>query len=38
MEDYRHPDVITSRPLELDFFYPQLNVAVEYQVKSIFRS
>jgi hypothetical protein len=34
LEDYRHPDIVTSpgNPLELDFFYPQLNIAVEYQV------
>lgn len=34
LEEYRHPDIVTpsGAPLELDFFYPQLKVAVEYQV------
>ena len=35
MEDYKHPDLVTSKglPLELDLFYPQLNLAFEYQVE-----
>jgi hypothetical protein len=35
LEEYRHPELIsvTGRQLELDFFYPKLNVAVEYQGK-----
>ena len=34
VEDYKHPDIVTSSgyPLELDFFFPQLNLAFEYQV------
>jgi hypothetical protein len=33
LEDYRHPDIITDgKRLELDLFYPQLKLAVEYQV------
>jgi hypothetical protein len=34
LEEYKHPDITTNSgyPLELDFFYPQLNIAVEYQV------
>ena len=33
LEDYRHPDiVISSFALELDFFYPKLNIAFEFQV------
>ena len=30
LEDYKHPDV---HHLELDYFYPQQNLAFEYQVK-----
>ena len=32
-EEYRHPDIMSTSgyPLELDFFYPQINIAVEYQ-------
>jgi hypothetical protein len=35
LEEYKHPDIITSngKPLELDFFYPQLNIAFEFQVQ-----
>jgi hypothetical protein len=38
LEEYRHPDILTStgHPLELDFFYPRLNLAIEYQVCSHF--
>ena len=34
LEEYRHPDIVTSSggSLELDFFYPELKIAVEYQV------
>jgi hypothetical protein len=34
LEEYRHPDIaaLTGNPLELDFFYPRLNIAFEYQV------
>ena len=34
LEEYRHPELITpaGRQLELDFYYPKLNLAVEYQV------
>jgi hypothetical protein len=34
LEDYRHPDIASQAgiPLELDFFYPRLNIAFEYQV------
>jgi hypothetical protein len=36
LEEYKHPDItVTSgRTLELDFFYPQLNLAIELQVNS----
>jgi hypothetical protein len=35
LEEYKHPDLLVSTgyPLELDFFYPQINVAIEYQVQ-----
>ena len=35
LEDYRHPDIYLSSgyPLEIDFFFPNLNLAFEYQVK-----
>jgi hypothetical protein len=38
--DYKHPDIVTHAgyPLELDFFYPQLQIAVEYQVTQVNRS
>jgi hypothetical protein len=34
LEEYRHPDIVsqTGNLLELDYFYPKLNLAVEYQV------
>ena len=33
LEEYKHPDIlIGGHPLELDFFFPQLRLAVEYQV------
>jgi hypothetical protein len=33
-EEYKHPDIVSHSgiPLELDFFYPKLNIAFEYQV------
>jgi hypothetical protein len=33
-EEYNHPDLVSSNGyiLELDFFYPKLNMALEYQV------
>jgi hypothetical protein len=33
-EEYKHPDIQSAQggPLELDYFYPQLKLAVEYQV------
>jgi hypothetical protein len=33
LEEYKHPDIITAsgRPLELDFFFPHINLAFEYQ-------
>jgi hypothetical protein len=35
LDEYKHPDLIaiSGRTLELDFFYPQLNLAIELQVK-----
>ncbi len=38
MEDYRHPEITgnTGRNLEIDFFYPRLNLAIEYQVTLYF--
>jgi hypothetical protein len=37
-EEYKHPDVISPSgyPLEFDYFYPKLNIAIEYQVKKYF--
>ena len=35
LENYRHPDIvnpITERKLELDYYYPELKIAFEYQV------
>jgi hypothetical protein len=34
MEEYKHIDMTTeaSYPLELDFYYPRLKLAFEYQV------
>ena len=34
-EEYRDPDISSSsgKPLELDFFYPQLKLALEFQVE-----
>jgi hypothetical protein len=33
LEEYRHPDILVSNyPLELDFYYPKLNLALESQV------
>ena len=34
LEEYRHPDLVNAegRPLELDLFFPELNIAFEYQV------
>jgi hypothetical protein len=39
LEDYRHPDIImpSGFPVEFDYFYPSLNVAVEYQVSNCLR-
>ncbi len=33
-EAYKHPDMSSSAgyPLELDFYYPKINLAFEYQV------
>jgi hypothetical protein len=39
VEEYRHPDIVSGgHPLELDFFYPQLKIAVEYQVTQRFKA
>lgn len=36
LEDYKHPDIVVSSvPLELDFFYPSKNLAFEFQVFNI---
>lgn len=37
LEEYRHPDIVTSSgaPLEFDLFYPKLNLAIEYQVGQV---
>jgi hypothetical protein len=34
LEEYKHPKIISAsgRKLELDFFFPQLNLAFEHQV------
>ena len=32
LEEYRHPDI---ENLELDYFFPQYNLAIEYQVESV---
>ena len=34
VEDYRHPEIVMSSgyPLEIDYFFPNLNLAFEYQV------
>jgi hypothetical protein len=34
LDEYKHPDIVSpsGRNLELDFFYPRLNIAFEYQV------
>jgi hypothetical protein len=33
LEDYRHPEIVNASgfPLELDFFFPHINLAFEYQ-------
>lgn len=35
LEEYRHPDIVAPSgiPLQLDFFYPRLKLAFEYQVQ-----
>lgn len=35
LEEYKHPDIVNpvGYNIELDFFYPKLNLAIEYQVK-----
>jgi hypothetical protein len=37
LEEYKHPDLFSAegKPFELDLFYPQLNIAVEYQVTNV---
>jgi hypothetical protein len=40
LEEYRHPDFVVSssgHPLELDFFYPEYNLAFEYQGQQHYR-
>ena len=32
LEEYRHPELESSIARELDFYFPRLNLAVEYQV------
>jgi hypothetical protein len=34
LQEFRHPDIvnISGRNLEIDFFYPKFNLAIEYQV------
>ena len=32
LEEYRHPDIKSATPLELDFFFPKYNLAFEFQV------
>jgi hypothetical protein len=34
LEEYRHPQIVSAAGhfLELDFFYPKLNIAFEFQV------
>ena len=35
-EEFKHPDILVGKlPLELDFFYPELRLALEYQVLDI---
>jgi hypothetical protein len=38
LEEYKHPDLISTsgRNLELDFFYPQFKLAIEFQVTCSF--
>lgn len=36
LEEYRHPDLLSKYPLELDFFIPKYNIAFEYQVNCFF--
>jgi hypothetical protein len=33
-EEFRHPEILSSsgNPVELDYFYPKLKLAIEYQV------
>jgi hypothetical protein len=35
LEEYKHPDLTTpgGYPVELDFYYPQIKIAVEYHVE-----
>jgi hypothetical protein len=37
LEEFRHPENVSlsGHLLELDFFYPKLNIAVEFQVQFI---
>lgn len=34
LEEFRHPDIVVSSgiPLELDYYFPKLHLAIEYQV------
>jgi hypothetical protein len=40
LEEYRHPDIVTAigHPLELDYFFPNLNLAAEFQGMQHFTS
>jgi hypothetical protein len=40
LEDYRHPDIVTAagKPFELDYFYPRLKLAFEFQGEQHYKS